>query len=164
MYTVHSRAAFLVALMIAPLFIHTAFSQNAKPVRKSEDSAEKIEALKKNVKHIIVIYEENWSFDGLFGDFPGANNLTRARKTSQYDVNGKLLTTAPQPFVSTYTKPATLDHRFDGITLPAGPYDLLKYIRTPDTKTGDLRHLFYSEQLQIDSGKMDKFIAYSDNP
>lgn len=166
MYNVHSRFAFLAALMIAPLFISTAFSQNTKQqTRKADDSPEKIEALKKNVKHIIVIYEENWSFDGLFGDFPGANNLTRAKKTSQYDVTGKLLKTAPQPFVSTYTKPLpTIDHRFDGITLPAGPYDLLKYIQTPNTKTGDLRHLFYSEQLQIDSGKMDKFMAYSDNP
>ena len=149
----------LGALMFLPIFI---FSQRSSTT-KAEDTAEKIAQLNKKVKHIIVIYEENWSFDGLFGDFPGANNLTRAKNTKQYDTKGVLLKSAPQPFVNTYTKPAIVDSRFIGITLPAAPYDLLKYIKTPNTKTGDLRHLFYSEQLQIDSGKMDKFIAYSDN-
>ena len=30
------------------------------------------------------------------------------------------------------------------------------------TKTGDLVHRFYQEQIQIDGGKMDKFAAISD--
>jgi phospholipase C len=36
-----------------------------------------------NIEHIILIYLENWSFDSLFGHFPGANNLlTEAAKNS----------------------------------------------------------------------------------
>jgi phospholipase C len=31
-----------------------------------------------------------------------------------------------------------------------------------DQKTGDLVHRFYQEQLQIDGGKMDRYVAYSD--
>ena len=27
------------------------------------------------IKHIIVIYQENWSFDGLYGNFPGAEGF-----------------------------------------------------------------------------------------
>ena len=34
------------------------------------------------VEHLIVIYQENWSFDGLFGKFPGANGLANANKIS----------------------------------------------------------------------------------
>lgn len=30
------------------------------------------------IEHLIVIYQENWSFDGLFDRFPGANGLDRA--------------------------------------------------------------------------------------
>ena len=30
------------------------------------------------INHVIVIYQENWSFDGLYGSFPGANGLANA--------------------------------------------------------------------------------------
>lgn len=35
-----------------------------------------------NVDHIIVIYQENWSFDGLYGSFPGANGISNASSSS----------------------------------------------------------------------------------
>src|SRR3954447_15385802 len=28
------------------------------------------------IQHLVVIYLENWSFDGLYGTFPGADGLT----------------------------------------------------------------------------------------
>jgi phospholipase C len=31
--------------------------------------------LRSKVQHIVVIYQENWSFDSLYGQFPGANGL-----------------------------------------------------------------------------------------
>jgi hypothetical protein len=38
------------------------------------------------LRHIIVIYQENWSFDSLYGQFPGANGLEHGFDTlSQYD-------------------------------------------------------------------------------
>src|SRR5438552_18704478 len=38
------------------------------------------------LQHIIVIYQENWSFDSLYGQFPGANGLQHGFDTlSQYD-------------------------------------------------------------------------------
>ena len=30
------------------------------------------------IDHLIVIYQENWSFDGLYGRFPGADGLVNA--------------------------------------------------------------------------------------
>ena len=35
-----------------------------------------------NIDHIIVVYQENWPFDGLYGSFPGANGLSNASAAS----------------------------------------------------------------------------------
>src|SRR5215469_8952294 len=34
------------------------------------------------IKHIVVVYQENWSFDSLYGLFPGANGLFNSSMTS----------------------------------------------------------------------------------
>ncbi len=34
--------------------------------------------LRAKVKHIVVVYQENWSFDSLYGRFPGANGIANA--------------------------------------------------------------------------------------
>src|SRR5580692_5471698 len=39
---------------------------------------QKRDELRKRVQHVIVIYQENWSFDGLYGKFPGADGLDQA--------------------------------------------------------------------------------------
>ena len=36
----------------------------------------------KQIDHIIVIYQENWSFDSLYGLFPGANGLFQSSAVS----------------------------------------------------------------------------------
>lgn len=43
----------------------------------------------KKIEHIIVIYLENWSFDALFSDFPGADGACSAKTLyPQVDTNG----------------------------------------------------------------------------
>jgi phospholipase C len=116
------------------------------------------------INHVIVIYQENWSFDGLYGSFPGAEGIHSAdAKFDQVDKKGNPLSVLPQPILSVdkKTKKVTLDNRFPA-DLPVQPFDLLQYIKTTE-KTGDLVHRFYQEQDQIDGGKMDKFVAVSDN-
>ncbi|HTA75600.1 MAG TPA: alkaline phosphatase family protein [bacterium] len=116
------------------------------------------------VKHIIVIYQENWSFDGLYGNFPGAEGFTsKDFHSNQVDKNGKPLKHLPQPILSMdkKTKLPIYDQRFPS-ALKVKPFDLQKYIKDTD-KTGDLVHRYYQEQEQIDNGKMDKFVAISDN-
>jgi phospholipase C len=62
----------------------------------------------------------------------------------------------------TYTKPTVRDPRFPrDLKLPVAPFDLAPYV-PPDQKTGDLVHRWYQQQYQIDSGKMDKFVAWTD--
>jgi acid phosphatase len=113
------------------------------------------------INHIVVIYQENWSFDSLYGRFPGANGIANASKAPQLDKSGQPYLTLPQP-LNTNLKPPAPDGRFPA-NMPDMPYDAGPYAST-DQKTGDLVHRFYQEQYQIDNGKMDKFVAWSDNP
>jgi len=117
--------------------------------------------LRAKVKHIVVIYQENWSFDALYGHFPGANGIANASPASlrQADKTGEPLAAAPLPING-----KGVDPNFASIapTLPLKPYDLARLIN-PGTQTGDIVHRFYTQQLQIDGGKMDKFITWSDN-
>jgi phospholipase C len=113
------------------------------------------------INHIIVIYQENWSFDGLYGSFPGANGLANASATSmqQVDKNGQPYATLPQP-LNNSLKPPGPDARIPA-NLPNGPFDLSQYI-APGDKTGDIVHRYYQNQYQIDGGKNDKFVAWTD--
>jgi acid phosphatase len=114
------------------------------------------------INHLIVIYQENWSFDSLYGEFPGANGIDNAGATlAQVDKNGKPYATLPQAMDNTL-KPPTPDTRFPA-GLPVQPFDIAKYA-APDQKFPDLGSGFYQEQYQIDGGKMDKFAAWSPNP
>src|ERR671923_1151611 len=47
----------------------------------------------KHIDHFVVIYQENHSFDNLYGSFPGANGLSQAdpEHTVQVDLNGNTL-------------------------------------------------------------------------
>src|SRR5258707_438862 len=93
------------------------------------------------IDHFVVIYQEKWSFDGLYGRFPGANGLANATDASgnllipQLDKNGVPITTLPNP--------STDPHVPGG--LPAKPYDLSQYV-SPGAKTNDIVHRFYTEQ------------------
>lgn len=128
--------------------------------------------LKARVNHVIVIYQENWSFDALYGRMPGVNGLAYASDTlPQWDKSTEYTSyiyQMPQPLNG------GSDLRFPPANgqpaLPMIPYDATKYVSDTNT-TGDIVHKFYHEQLQIDNGvlepslgSMDKFVTWSDNP
>jgi acid phosphatase len=51
-----------------------------------------------NINHIVVIYQENWTFDALYGSFPGANGLANASTTAKTQLdklNGTLIAGTP---------------------------------------------------------------------
>src|SRR5260370_17331415 len=51
------------------------------------------------INHLVVIYDENHSFDNLYGSFPGANGISRASDiaTTQVDLaTGQPYTCLPQ--------------------------------------------------------------------
>ena len=74
------------------------------------------------INHLIVLYQENWSFDSLYGYFPGADGIKNASSTALQQVNkdGKPYTTLPQPLNN--KKP---DDRFPA-NLPVQPFDAVK--------------------------------------
>jgi phospholipase C len=126
------------------------------------------------IDHFVVIYQENWSFDALYGLFPGANGLANAT-----DANGNLLAQYQQldkngsPISAITFGPGQINDPTipdNATTLSPNPYDLNQYV-PPDQKTSDIIHRFYTEQLQIGngalqsgSGQSQKFVAWSDNP
>jgi phospholipase C len=112
------------------------------------------------INHVVVIYQENWSFDSLYGRFPGANGIDNAGAAAQQvDNNGTPYASLPQPINSTLSPPGP-DPRFPP-DLPNAPFDLSWYV-SPSEMSGDLIHRFYQEKYQIDGGKMDRFVAGSD--
>jgi phospholipase C len=58
------------ALLLGSILVGT--SSNA-----AEDARDNLKA----IEHIIVIYQENWSFDSLYGQFPGANGYANCFNT-----------------------------------------------------------------------------------
>jgi phospholipase C len=88
------------------------------------------------INHIVVIYQENWSFDSLYGKFPGANGFDQAAATTpQVDKDGTPFATLPQP-LNTLFSPAVADPRFPA-DLPVEPFDTIKYVGA-NQQTGDL--------------------------
>src|SRR5262245_57203737 len=76
-----------------------------------------------DIQNIIVIYQENWSFDSLYGFFPGANGISRAgRAVRQVSKEGKRYLALPQP-MDTRKRPIAPDPRFPA-NLAVAPFDL----------------------------------------
>jgi acid phosphatase len=120
------------------------------------------------IQHIVVIYQENWSFDGLYRKFPGASGWSDEDPVAQVDAHGEEIARLPQPLLKGRAEPYAAgrtgepDPRFPG-AMPMRTYDLAPFVPA-DQLTGDLIHAFYTEQAEIHGGRMDRFVAGSDNP
>jgi phospholipase C len=113
------------------------------------------------IQHLIVIYQENWSFDGLYGKFPGADGLANAgERIRQIKKDGTPFRTLPQP-LDTSKKPPIPDARFPA-DLAVAPYDIAQYV-PPHQKIGDIVNRALQEKRQINGGRMDGFVAWSEN-
>jgi phospholipase C len=125
-------------------------------------TAQAAEPVLPQIKNFVVIYLENRSFDNLFGDFPGANNRSKASAESlqQLDKPGAVYTTLPQVQLIEHPKPTVADTRFPA-NLPNAPYDIGQFV-PPGVNTGDLKHNYYNCINQINGGKMNKFVAWCD--
>jgi len=161
-------------LVVLTVFLCVTFAQTFAQTRGA-----RVDPKLRPIKHIVVIYQENWSFDSLYGLFPGANGITNSsaaslNQTDRFDnafvsgatfplVSGSaVLTTPPQPINA-----GKIDTRFTAGLNTLLPYDVLSpansTLQANDT-TGDLVHRYWHEQSQIDHGAMDWFVAWSDNP
>lgn len=130
---------------------------NRQPPVHVNPTSEQLAGMKK-IHHLIIIFQENWSFDGLYGKLPGVNGLANASKESQQQVD---LAGNPYPhlLVCVDTKQRKPYPQIP-LRLPNAPFDLQPYL-SEMTVTGDLVHHFYQEQYQINGGKMNAFAAWS---
>lgn len=102
------------------------------------------------IKHVVVIFSENVSFDHYFGTYPNAKNLQG---------ENKFTAKANTPFVNGL-QPNALN----------GNQDLLNHnpnaanpqrLAPSQAVTDDMDHEYADEQKAFDSGKMDKFIEFT---
>ncbi len=132
------------------------FAQTARPVDK--------------LTHIVVLYMENRSFDNIFGEFPGANGLGNARAAGalpQVDKSGVPYPTLPPPFAGGPFDVSDNPKEVREIAFPRrenAPFAIDKI--APGITTGvnsiNLVHQFYTHRAQIDGGRNDLYVAYSD--
>lgn len=103
------------------------------------------------VKHVVVIYMENRSFDNLYGQFEGANGLSNAKpeNITQLDREGKVYKYLPA--VPKASFPTNLANNY---------FNIDQYVPA-DQETPDVTHAYYQEQAQINGGKMNKYAAYN---
>jgi acid phosphatase len=122
-----------------------------------------------DIATLVVIYAENRSFDNLYGSFPDANGLAQATPAAytQLDRDGSVLKELP-PIWDGLTAKGVVPAVTQAMTehLPNAPFaiDDPKGFNTPlSVTTHDLWHRFYQNQMQIDGGKNDRFVAYADS-
>ena len=167
--------ALLTPLALAAVLSLTACNDSDDPVPVDTTTA-----LKSKVQNIVVIYAENRSFDNLYGNFAGANGLstvvdgtgkTTAAYIAQVDRDGSPLTTLPPSWggVLMPGQPATITEA-QSAGLANAPFDIATAYKptsgvtvTGDMVTKDLYHRFFENQMQIDGGKNDKFVAWADS-
>jgi phospholipase C len=138
------------------------------------------------IQHLVVIYEENHSFDNLYGGWEGVNGLSNAKPANtiqlaqtglpftcllQVDVN----LTAPIPLTPLCdatdhfaNAPFTIDDYIPATATtcpPPGAFQANGFANgtgLPGGCTRDIVHRFYQEQFQLDNGKQDRYAQGSD--
>lgn len=132
--------------------------------------------LRDKVKNVVVIFAENRSFNNLFGEFPGLEKPLSSLKPEDYqqlDRDGKTalphLPEVPGGWILG-------DQIADGITYPGGQQYQTALPNAPFALKGpkgehlplslvtrDLWHVFYQNQMQINGGKNNMFVAWADS-
>jgi acid phosphatase len=122
-----------------------------------------------SIDTLVVIYAENRSFDNLYGLFPGANGLQSVKPSDalQRDRDGSPFKELP-PIWNGLTAKGVVPPITQAQTehLPNEPFaidDSKGFHLALGVTTHDAWHRFYQNQMQIDGGKNDRFVAWSDS-
>lgn len=140
----------------------TALASAATAVQAAPPGYDKIDT-------VVVIYAENRSFDNLYGGFPGANGLANvsAEQARQLDRDGTPLAELPPAWggltAKGVTPPVTEAQSAHLANASFAIDDPNGFNEETSVITRDLWHRFYEEQMQIDGGKNDKFVAWGDS-
>src|SRR5436190_6774426 len=164
-------AAVAVAAVVAALFAASARpAAHATPLSK--------------IDHIVVIYEENHSFDNLYGGWEGVNGRANAvaANTTQVDQNGNAYACLPQLDVNIVALTGTCglsntwflidpiikaaDTTCPQLSPVPGPFSKangwLNGTGLPGGCTRDIVHRFYQEQYQLNGGQQNRYMVGSD--
>jgi len=177
------KLAVLVALACAA-FALTAMSGSASP---GNDNRQRLDKL----NHIVVIYEENHSFDNLYGGWEGVNGRSNAdaAHTTQVAQNGSVYGCLLQNDVNLATPPlsVTCNDAAHGVAshFTNDPFSIEAFL-PPDARTcpqpgvfaangltpspgnlpggctKDIVHRFYQEQYQLNNGQQNRYTTGSD--
>jgi acid phosphatase len=148
--------------------------------------------LQADVQNIVIIFAENRSFDGLFGDFPGANGLANVTVTGAAGAGGaggaaggSASAYIPQKDRDGVTVLAKLPQTWGGGTasgnptvvtqaqtdnVPNAPFPLETTWMTIGGApalttldvTRDINHRFFENQMELNGGTNDMFAAWED--
>jgi acid phosphatase len=146
----------------------------------SDGSPDTTSKLQGSVDTIVVIYAENRSFDGLFGNFPGAHGLSEvvspsgtpsAAYIAQKDRDGTtVLSKLPQTWngVTAAGNPQVVTQA-QSDNLPNAPFSVeggftpaSGVILTTTDVTRDMAHRFFENIMEINGGSVDMYAAWVD--
>lgn len=136
----------------------------------------------KKIKHFVVIYQENHSFDNLYGDWEGVNGRSSANYIPQVNQTGERYAcllqndpnlTSPSPLPVTCTDAvnrissafANAEFMIDSY-IPATASTCTGGVSQGDSYNGgcteDIVHRYYQQQYQLNSGALDRYVTGSD--
>jgi acid phosphatase len=141
-----------------------------------------------SIKHIVVIYEENHSFDNLYGSWPGVNGVASATaaNTLQVNASGSPFTCLLQNDVNLAALPGTCVDTANSVTsnFTNAPFTIDNYIAAtaktcpapgvfaangvlapnglPGGCTRDIVHRYYQEPFQLNGGAQNRYVLGSD--
>jgi acid phosphatase len=176
----------LVTVGVAGLSVPLLFASAASAVSQPDSRGHSGH----RIDHIVVIYEENHSFDNLFGGWERVDGLAGARAQRQIAPDGTRLDCLPQVDVNLTSPPLPVRCTGTAAGQPVSsafgnrPFSIDDFIAPEDTTcpapgqfaangipkgqglpggcTRDLVHRYYQEQYQINGGRMNRYVAGSD--
>lgn len=176
----------LVTVGVAGLSVPLLFASAASAVSQTDSRGHSGH----RIDHIVVIYEENHSFDNLFGGWERVDGLAGARAQRQIAPDGTRLDCLPQVDVNLTSPPLPVRCTGTAAGQPVSsafgnrPFSIDDFIAPEDTTcpapgqfaangipkgqglpggcTRDLVHRYYQEQYQINGGRMNRYVAGSD--
>jgi acid phosphatase len=178
------RAWVLAGVGLAALLAVTVAVASSGP-KPAAVKATPNEAQLQKIDHFVVIYEENHSFDNLYGGWEGVNGVGNAdaSHTTQVDQSGIAFACLLQNDVNLTVPPLSPDcsptsHFFNdrflidqyippsATTCPApgvfAPNGVPNGSGLPGGCTRDLVHRYYQEQFQLNSGRQNRYALGSD--
>ena len=123
------------------------------------------------IETIVVLFQENRSYVHLLPEFPGASGLANAPQSAvlQRDRDGSVLPHLPPLWAtdkaaphSTHLRPPRPDPAYP-VSMPNAPFFIAEppYNAPADILTPTPVHRFYQNQMQINGGRNDMFIAWT---